>query len=194
MDKTTYIQEAERQLSDCRFYEKLDSDPTLDFTQKIIRALEAMYAPGHLDNKTMEYLTPEDPKSGRYYLLPKIHKENNPVRPIVSANGHPTEKISEFIDFHFRPFVENLPSHIKDITDYLKKMGNLTIPENTTLVTRDVTSLYTNIPHDDGIAACRKIWKQRTDQEPPTECLVEMLTLVLKKQTILLLTEITISK
>jgi serine/threonine protein kinase len=111
MDKTTYIQEAERQLSDCRFYEKLDSDPTLDFTQKIIRALEAMHARGHLDNKTMEYLTPEDPKLGRFYLLPKIHKENNPGRPIVSANGHPTEKISEFIDFHLRPFVENLPSH-----------------------------------------------------------------------------------
>jgi hypothetical protein len=44
----------------------------------------------------------------------------------------------------------------------------------------DVTSVYTNIPHDDGIAACRKIWKQRTVQEPPTESLVEMLTLVLK--------------
>ena len=59
-------------------------------------------------------------------------------------------------------------------------MENLTIPENTTLVTMDVTSLYTNIPHDDGIAACRKRWEQRTVQEPPTECLVEMLTLVLK--------------
>jgi hypothetical protein len=38
----------------------------------------------------------------------------------------------------------------------------------------DVTSLYTNILHDDGIAACRKIWEQRTVQEPPTECLVGM--------------------
>ena len=100
-----------------------------------MRALEAMHARGHLHDKTMEYLTPEDPKPGRYYLLPKIHKENNPGRPIVSANGHPTEKISEFIDFHLRPFVENLPSHIKDSTDYLKKMENSTIPENTTLVT-----------------------------------------------------------
>jgi hypothetical protein len=44
----------------------------------------------------------------------------------------------------------------------------------------DATSLYTNIPHGDGIAACRKIWEQRTVQEPPTECLVQMLTLVLK--------------
>ena len=46
----------------------------------------------------------------------------------------------------------------------------------------DVASLYTNIPHDEGIAACRKIWEQRTVQEPPTECLVEMLPLVLKKK------------
>ena len=32
----------------------------------------------------------------------------------------------------------------------------------------------------DRIAACRKILEQRTVQDPPTECLVEMLTLVLK--------------
>jgi hypothetical protein len=63
-------------------------------------------------------------------------------------------------------------------------MENLTIPENTTLVTMDVTSLYTNIPHDDGIAACRTIWEQRTVQEPPTVCLVEILTLVLKNNPI----------
>jgi hypothetical protein len=53
-----------------------------------------------------------------------------------------TEKISEFIDFHLRPFIANLPSHIKDTTDYLKKMENLTIAENTTLVTMDVTWLF----------------------------------------------------
>jgi hypothetical protein len=68
-------------------------------------------------------------------------------------------------------------------------MENLTIPEHTTLLTMYVTSLYTNISHDDGIAACRKIWEQRTVQEPPTDCLVEMLTLVLKN-TILLLTKL----
>jgi hypothetical protein len=66
----------------------------------------------------MEYLTPEDPKPGRFYLLPKIHKESNPGRQIVSANGRPTEKISEFIDFHLQPFVEHLPSHIKDTSGF----------------------------------------------------------------------------
>ena len=116
-----------------------------------------MHARGHIDDKTIAYLTPKDPKPGRFYFLPKIHNESNPGRHIVSANGHPTEKISKFIDFLLRPFVENLLSHIKDTTDYLKKMENLTIPENITLVSMDVTYLYTSIPHDDGIAACRKI-------------------------------------
>jgi hypothetical protein len=91
--------------------------------------------------------------------------ENNPGRStcIVSANGHPTEKISEFIDLHLWPFVENLPSHIKDTTDYLKKMENLTIPKNTTLVTMDVTSLYMNIPYDDGMFPSKvKLWFLRT--------------------------------
>jgi hypothetical protein len=48
-----------------------------------------------IDEKTLKYLIPDSPKPGRFYLLPKIHKANNPGRPIVSANGHPTEKISE---------------------------------------------------------------------------------------------------
>ena len=36
-----------------------------------------------------------------------------------------------------------------------------------------------NIPHSDGIEACKEIWKSRTVKVPPSECLVAMLTLVL---------------
>ena len=64
------------------------------------------------------------------------------------------------MDFHFRQHVEAIPSFIKDTTDYLQKMAALNIlPSNTTLVTMDVTSLYTNIPHSDGIEACKEIWE-----------------------------------
>ncbi|XP_063411202.1 uncharacterized protein LOC134694136 [Mytilus trossulus] len=181
MDKANYIAEAERQLSDERFYKKLDYDPTSEFSSKIITALQTMHNDGHIDEDTIGYLKPVNAKPGRLYLLPKIHKVNNPGRPIVSANGHPTEKISEFVDFHLRCHVENLPSHIQDTTDYLRKMESMNpLPPETLLVTLDVTSLYTNIPHDDGIQSCREIWDSRNTLEPPTECLVQLLTLVLK--------------
>ena len=77
----------------------------------------------HIDKNTFDYLKPDKPKSGRFYLLPKTHKVNNPGRPIVSASGHPKKKISEFVDFHLRPHVEALPSYLKDTTDYLQKNG-----------------------------------------------------------------------
>jgi hypothetical protein len=53
-----------------------------------------------------------------------------------------------------RPHVEALPSHLKDTTDYLQKMESMNpLPSGTILVSMDVTSLYTNIPHNDGIEA-----------------------------------------
>ena len=38
-----------------------------------------------------------------------------------------------------------------------------------------------NIPHSDGIEACKEIWESRWVKVPPTDCLVTMLTMVLKK-------------
>ena len=71
---------------------------------------------------------------------------------------------------------------MKDTTDYLQKMAALNpLPPNTTLVTMDVTSLYTNIPHSDGIEACKEIRESRSVKVSPIDCLVTMFTMVLKK-------------
>jgi hypothetical protein len=156
MDKVDYLEEANRQLKDERFYKKLDSDPTEEFSTKITQELKIMKENSHIDKNTFDYLKPDKPKVGRFYLLPKIHKVNNPGRPIVSANGHPTEKISEFVDFHLRPHIEALLSHLKDTTDYLQKMESMNpLSSGTILVSMDVTSLYTKIPHNDGIEASK---------------------------------------
>jgi hypothetical protein len=90
MDKVDYLEEANRQLADERFYKKLDSDPTGKFSTKITQELIIMKENSHIDKSTFDYLKPDKPKAVRFYLLPKIHKVNNPRRPIDSANGHPT--------------------------------------------------------------------------------------------------------
>ena len=38
------------------------------------------------------------PRTSCIYFLPKIHKPNNPARPIVSACSCPTELISSYLD------------------------------------------------------------------------------------------------
>ena len=183
MDKTDYIAEGNRQLSNSIFYKQLTTDPTLNTIRRINTILQEMFDKKHIDNDTFDYLRPleNEAKAGRFYMLPKIHKTGNPGRPIVSANSHPTEKISEFVDHHLRPHVKELPSFIQDTTDYLKKMESLNpLPSNTILASMDVSSLYTNIPQDEGIAACEEAWNTRSEKNPPTECLVTLLKLVLE--------------
>ena len=57
----------------------------------------------HVSEKNAVYLTIDQPKAGRFYLLPKIHKAGNPGRPIVSANGHQQKKYQNLLTCIFSP-------------------------------------------------------------------------------------------
>ena len=158
MNRQDYLDECYRQLNDPSFYKRVNEDPTEDINKRVRVYLKRLLADNIIDKQTHRYLTPENPKAGRFYILPKIHKPGNPGRPIVSANGHPTEKISEFVSYHLNPLVQTLPSYVKNTTHLLDKLQDFDdIPPNALLVTLDVSSLYTNIPTTEGIDACRKI-------------------------------------
>ena len=137
-----------------------------------------MHDEGHISEKNRNYLLVDQPKAGGPYLLPKIHKAGNPGNPIVSANDNLTEKISEFVDLHLQPHVQNL-SYLQDTTDFLRKQdAQVPFPTDTLIVSNDVTSLYTNI--EDGIQACEEVWEERKVKDPPTQILVKFLTLIPK--------------
>ena len=168
MNRDHYISEAERQLGDFTYYRLLDHDPTPEFTKIVSEAIIEMHDEGHISEKNRNYLLVDQPKASRFYHLPKIHKAGNPGRPIVSANDHLTEKISEFVDLQLQPHVQNLPSYLKDTTDFLRKQNaQAPFPPDTLLVSMDVTSLYTNIPHQDGIQACEEVREEKKSRTHP---------------------------
>ena len=145
--------------------------------------LQQMKQDGHIESDTYSYLTPRDPKCSRFYILPKLHKNRDkpPGRPIVSANGHPTERISQFVSDILNPLVFKLPSFLKDTTHFLNKLSNIgTLPANSLLVTLDVSSLYTNIPHSEGIQAARAYLDKRTTQNPPTQTICDLIDIILR--------------
>ena len=135
-----------------------------------------------IDDDTKRFLIQTDPKPGWFYILPKVHKQGNPGRPIVSSNAHPTERISQFVDFHLKPLVQKTQSFIKDTTHFLNKLEQLgQLPDNTFLVTLDVSSLYTNIPHNQGIDACRHFvdTRIRNPSTISTETLCDLIRMIL---------------
>ena len=92
-----------------------------------------------------------------FYLLPKIHKHNKPERPILNDMSSITEKIATFIDEHIRPLVPQIPSYVTDTSHILKLLRVHRLHNDDLLVTTDASSLYTNIPHNEGIAAIKKV-------------------------------------
>ncbi len=150
-----YLAEAYKQLNDQNYYLKIDNDPTTELAIQIESFICSLKKHGKLDNNTADFLhLSNNVRTPVFYLLPKIHKsEIPPGRPIVSGCNSPTEGLSQYLDFYLKPIVESLPSYIKDTTHFLQTilLSNPNIPDNPILVTFDVKSLYTNIPHNEGI-------------------------------------------
>ena len=92
-----------------------------------------------INQKVVERLTRNDPKTPKFYLQPKIHKKGNPGRPIVSSVNCHTENISKYVDNHLQPIVKTIPLYLKETQDFLKKLEKAKdITQESLLVTLDV--------------------------------------------------------
>ena len=113
------------------------------------------------------------------HTLPKIHKPNNPGRPIVSACSCPTELVSSFLDHLMAPFVKDLPSYIKDTKHALLIFRNIRFNNTHKLIfTMDVKSLYTVILHHDGLRALKFFLDKCPKKELSISVLVRLAELV----------------
>jgi hypothetical protein len=168
-NRDDYIQEGLRQLMDQNFYLDVPEDLTPKHNEKIKQLIDTMLADEEITDRCAKYLHIEKPRTSQLYLLPKIHENKFPVpgRPIVSANNSPTEKISQLADFFLQPLVATTRSYVKDTTDFIIKIEQISgLKEDTILCTIDVSSLYTNIPNQEGIEACNKFLSTTRDTQP----------------------------
>ena len=178
--KDLYLAEAHRQLSDSHFYQPSHRPSTKTDNATVRKAIKLAIAKDDLPAEAKCLITAE-PKEPRFYLLPKIHKPNTPGRPIVSACSCPTEQISMYLDLILQPIVASLPSYLKDTNHTLQVLQNFSFPSdpsNCFLFTMDVTSLYTSIPHSDGLLALKHFLTE-DERSLPVTTLLRLAELVL---------------
>ena len=159
-DTMDFIKECERQLNDTTYYERLNSNSTKKLNNNIKSKLEKGVQDGNISPADFEILYNSDPRISNFYTLPKIHKTNNPGRPIVNSIGSITEKISAYVDENIKHLSKLVLSYLKDTGHFLNIIKDICIDEEDLLVTMDVSSLYTNIRHQDGIEALTSWWQR----------------------------------
>ena len=112
--------------------------------------------------------------------------ESNTVgTPITSGCEGPTERISSFVHHLLQPIAKIQKSYLKDTTDFLNFIEKTKVAKDIILVSMDVTSLYTNIPQEEGITIVSRTYKTFYGNKlpVPTLFLKEMLRLILKENS-----------
>ncbi|CAN7939219.1 unnamed protein product [Ixodes hexagonus] len=166
LNKTDYLEEGMRQLNDRSFYKPLDTDPTDEYKAILKNTLQQLNQTKMLDDRTFRALISLHPRPGTFYTLPKIHKPNNPGRPIISGIGTVTENLSSYVDSLIKEIPKSFDSYIKDTNHFLNLITDINVPANSFLVTLDVASLYTNIPHADGINSTVSMYESQISDKP----------------------------
>jgi hypothetical protein len=145
MNRTEYIHKAEQLLQDTTSYKRLDNDPTKQLEKDINKTLRRLKFLGELSNAEYHKMRPIDSTTPWFYGLPKVHKEGNPLRPIVSLPGAPTYKLSKELRRRLIYLVNDSEYSIKSSDQFMEKIQNVRIEEDEIMVSFYVTALFTSV-------------------------------------------------
>ena len=184
---SSYEHEAYRQLADDDFYTPIDRDLILPTRQRLNQFLTLLHNRRFLSSRERRALEPpKEPNQRRFFLLPKIHKQHwpnsniPPGRPIISDVGSVSRRCASFVEYFLAPLARRIPSFVRDSLHVISRLDNFFVPDSAILFTMDITSLYTNVPIDEGIAAVGRAFLRYPDPRRPDASILSMLSLLLR--------------
>ena len=152
LDKDEYISKVETILSDTTKFKCITDDPFKYITKledKLARLLRKYLKLKLITKEIFNYLFSSGSTLGILYGLPKTHKVDNPIRPILSTIGTFNYNLAKY----FVPIIEPLTTNeytLKNSVEFVKGLKDINF-ENTIMASFDIQSLFTNIPLDETI-------------------------------------------
>ena len=143
---------------------KNEKHPVLKEEEKIINGLKEHLDNGKIDETLYDKLKPMGSQPARYGLA-KVHKNDVPMRPVLSMPGSAYHKIATQVTKWLSVVDEcNIRSSTKKVCDML---SDITLDDDEVLVSFDVTSLYTNVPVQEAIDYCTGLLYSGRYDKPP---------------------------
>ena len=155
MDKNDYEEKMLMLLADNKTYERIDSkiNPLKSIEKELNKLLwkfvkeEKITSPVYSMLKCIKGVTP------KIYGLPKVHKVNLPLRPIVAFVGSPTYNLSKFLINVLSPLLKQTYC-VKNSAQFVNIVNDLRCNNSHCCVSFDVVSLFTFIPTSDVFMGC----------------------------------------
>ena len=126
--------------------------PVLKEEERIVGILNQLKSEEKISEDLYKSLKPVGSLAPRLYGLAKVHKDNVPLRPIVSMPGSAYYKIAKQV----ADWLKLVPEcQINTSTEKInRKLKDVNLKQNECLISFDVCSLYTNVPVNEAIQIC----------------------------------------
>ena len=171
MDREEYERKSEDLLNQPT-YRVLPSDPTTKQKNKLIAILKNIKSEGGINDNIYRKLYPTGAGTPKYYGLPKVHKKDVPLRPIISSRGAATYESAKELAIILKPLVGKSPHHVHNTQDFIHSIKDIKIQDHQCMMSYDVHSLFTSIPIDPAISIIRRQLEQDKDLHQRTNMTV----------------------
>ena len=137
-------------------FERVDNDPTRKVEDGINDLTYALLKAGKIKKPFYSYLRASSCPLPRFYGRAKVHKDNCPVRPVISAVGTATYNVSSYIAKILAPLIGNTENTVKNSKEFVELVSDLEIQDDEVMISYDVEALYTSLPINSVLEIARK--------------------------------------
>ena len=162
LDREEYVSKLNAILADTSKFQKLKEDPTKKLKAKVnrvIKSANALSGGVHFQTIVGEFAP------GYAYGTVKTHKNDNPLRPIISQVSTATYKLAKRLNQLLKPYIPGkyLINSVDEFLDILRAKK----PEGI-LASIDVESLFTNVPIKETIEIIlAEVYEKKSNGLPP---------------------------
>ena len=146
MDKLDYISKMKLILCDRTKFQPANHNNNLQQLQKLQQFLVRLKKRKAIDDEVYQHIRLIFASTPTLFGLPKIHKNDTPLRLILSSVGSYNHKCAKWLSEILTP-LHHHSTTVKDTFDFLHRFHNNSI-DNKIMGSFDVRSLFTNIPVD----------------------------------------------
>ena len=149
LDSVDYYNKLDNIVYSEKFEEvNVDSDPKKHpvlKTESSIQYFLKRYIKPFVSSDVFNFILPNGSRPGAIYGLAKVHKENTPLRPVVSMVGTAQYNLAQYLNDIIRPIIPD-QYMLSSTADFVQKLKSYVFPANFSIVSFDVVSLFTNVP------------------------------------------------
>ena len=125
-------------------------------------------------------MKPNDCRAPRITGYPKIHKENVPLRGVVSFIGSPYENVAKTLVLILRSLQGRSGHYVKNSRELKKVVEKWTVQRDEILVSYDVEKLYPSIPIKEALDLVENLLKCKPDLQDVTKMSVKSIMKLLR--------------